>query len=446
MSDYNTLFREDLSAGEWALSIALFATLVSADLYALPKLLNLLRALCATECFTNEPIQGGKVKKGNEPVVTIQICSYNEGSVIEETINAACNVDWPKDKLYVQVCDDSTDESINIIQAACVKWQEKGVHCQLLRRSDRIGYKAGSLHHHTKSVKGDFVAMFDSDHRAEPSFVRRAIPQFFKYNGSPKTEIGLVQLPWAFYNTHQNILTEYDALYSDISHVVEQTGRAAALKCFGFNGTGGVWRREAILAGGGWQWDTITEDLDLSYLAHLQGYDFVYLRDLPQQLELPSGIRAHVQQKHRWTKGFFQVLRKSLWNILTSKQCSFALKYEAFFHFSGNVGFTLALLIFMLTAPAIYFDLFTTPIAWLGAIPIFTVAACAFATIYGKVSGSNGHYKSFTSRTLRAIIVVPVAVMIGFGMCVFETYAIIDGLTSNDATFKRTPKEGSSML
>ena len=436
------LFAQDISPGEYILSVLFLLAVLLCNLYTAAKFLNTVRALTATRFFTSAPIKGGLVKE--EPVVTIQICAYNEESVIEDTINAACSVDWPRDKLFVQVCDDSNDKTTDIIEAAAARWREQGVRCERLSRPNRMGYKAGSLQYHTDKVQGDFLALFDADHHCEPQLLRRAIPHFFDDNGNHKDSVGLVQLPGAYYNTHQNLLTEYDALNLDVSHVIEQTGRAYALKCFGFNGTGGVWRREAIQAGGGWQWDTVTEDLDLSYLAHMAGYDFVYLRDLPQQLELPAGIRAHVQQKHRWTKGFLQVTRKSLWNILTSKQSTLTVKFEAVTHMTGAVSYLMTLITVLLTPVLVYLDIFTRPLTILAFIPILSIALANVITIFAKVSGSNGDYKTIWARMVRCTLVAPISCLMAMGMIVFETYAILDGLFSNDATFIRTPKEGSA--
>jgi Glycosyl transferase family group 2 len=238
-------------------------------------------------------------------------------------------------------------------------------------------------------------------------------------------------------------LTEYDALNLDVSHVVEQQGRSAALQCFGFNGTGGIWRLAAIEAGGGWNWETVTEDLDLSYASHLAGYKFVYLRDIPQELELPTGILAHKQQKHRWTKGFWQVLRKSLWSILTRKESGFWIKLEAFVHMSFSASNPLTLLAMILV----------TLLSFQGVLSLFLVTYCMtplacvvigiVTTVYGKVSGTNGQYRSFCSRTKR-LCLMPVLIIFSMGMIVYETYAMYDGLVSDDATFLRTPKEGSA--
>lgn len=428
---------------ERAMVITLVVLVFILNVYGVAKLLNLCRALWSTNFFTNKPLQGGYIAQGSEPEVTIQICCYNEEAVIEATINAACSVDWPKDKLFVQVLDDSTDNTVEIVEALAASWSEKGVNCTRLSRPTRRGYKAGNLHDMEDKVQGDFVALFDADHRCDVNFLRRTVPHFFSQDGSDKSEIGLVQVPWAYYNADANLLTEYDALALDVSHVVEQQGRSAALGCFGFNGTGGIWRREAVKAGGGWQWDTVTEDLDLSYLAHLAGYKFVYLRDIPQQLELPAGCVAHKQQKHRWTKGFWQVLRKSYWNIFTNKESSIAIKFEAFTHMTGAIANPISLLVMIIITLLTYQGILTLPLILYSLTPMAVVILTIIATCYGKVAGPEQRYKSFWSRTAR-IGLLPIMVIMGIGMSVYETYALYDGLVSNDATFLRTPKEGSS--
>jgi cellulose synthase/poly-beta-1,6-N-acetylglucosamine synthase-like glycosyltransferase len=435
--------KDDVTPWEVLLVAALLFPVSLLNLYGFAKFLNVVRAILATRFFTDSPKIGGLIVEGEEPVVTIQICSFNEISVVEKTIDAACEVDWPKDKLFVQICDDSTDQTIVIIDTVCARWRAAGVNCERLSRApDRTGYKAGCLFHHTKRIKGDFVAMFDADHRCEKQFLRRTVPHFFDEKGLSKDNIGLVQVPWAYYNTHRNILTEYDCLGLDISHVIEQTGRGAYLNCFGFNGTGGIWRKDAIQAGGGWSWDTITEDLDLSYLAHFSGYDFIYLRDIPQQLEVPTGIRAHVQQKHRWTKGFFQVARKHLWGYLFDPRASLAIKFETVFHLTAATSYPLTLWVFILVPVVSYFGLMTRFLLWFTVASFFVYLAAGIITIYGKVAGSNGHYKSFWQRTTR-LIYLPTLLLLGNGMMIFETFAIFDGILSDDATFLRTPKEGA---
>jgi len=228
------------SLGQWiVVGIYYFGTFVL-NLYSLVRLNNIVRAIWATRFFRAKPKAGGVIPEGEEPVVTLQICCYNERNVITNTINAACAVDWPRSKLFVQVLDDSTDESIEVIEQTCAKLRELGFNCQRLSRADRIGYKAGNLQAHFDEIQGDFVGLFDSDHMCEGDFLRRCMPHFFDAKGNQKRKVGLVQCPWGYYNIHTNLLTEYDSLNLDTAFVIEQTAREAFVGAFGFNGTGHV--------------------------------------------------------------------------------------------------------------------------------------------------------------------------------------------------------------
>jgi cellulose synthase/poly-beta-1,6-N-acetylglucosamine synthase-like glycosyltransferase len=440
------LIKEGLAIWHVIVIYAFLIPVTALNIYQFHKLVNIVRALWATRFFTDEPKQGGFIPEGEEPEVTIQICVYNEAAVVKKTIDAACQVDWPKDKLFIQVLDDSTDGTSRIIEQVAEEWRAKNVNCRRLTRPNRVGYKAGNLASHTRDVRGAFVALFDADHICENKYLRRAIPQFFNADGTSCDRLALVQTPWAYYNTHQNLIAEYESLTLDYSHVVDQVGRSSALQVFAFNGTGGVWRNSAIEAAGGWKWDTVTEDLDISYLVHLAGYEFVYLRDIPQQLEIPAGIRALRKQKHRWTKGYLQVLRKSLWPILRSRQASVPVKIEAFFHTTMSTLYMLGLFMFILSPIIASFEGFTAGLSiYVGVFPFVVHILGLTITIYAKVPSSNCHYKGVLARTMR-LSVIPVQFVLSMGMSVFESAAIIDGCFSDDVTFHRTPKEGINRL
>jgi cellulose synthase/poly-beta-1,6-N-acetylglucosamine synthase-like glycosyltransferase len=345
-------FADDHDPSHVPLFVVFSISLAITWFYSVWRWKNLLHAVISTKFFTDNPgDKGGKILPGQEPHVTIQICSYNEGSVVKETINRACSVDWPINKLTVQILDDSTDPaSKDVIKQCASLWRSRGIDVAQLTRSNRVGYKAGSLRHHFDSVKGELVVQLDADHRLEPDFLRRAIPFFFDKNGVSVTTIGLVQAPWSFYNIHQNLLTESDALALDVHHVNEQTGRAAAFGFFGFNGTGGVLRKTAIEAAGGWKWDSVTEDLALSYDAAMEGFRFVYVRDMPQLLEVPGTFSSHIQQKHRWTKGFAQVFRFRFWKIVSCSTLSPVDKWDILCHVTSQLQYT-SLLIGLLLFP-----------------------------------------------------------------------------------------------
>lgn len=249
------------SATPWekVISSAFVILLIILLSYSAYQLLTIYRAVAGTRFFTDAPPPLPLIPPGSEQTVTVQICAYNESQVVEKTIDAACRLDWPREKLFIQVLDDSTDEeSSAIIKSITAKWRRASINCERLTRSDRVGYKAGNLAHHAESIVGDFVAVLDSDHRCEPQFLRQAMAYFYEDDLGSKPKIGLVQFPWAAYNTHRNLLTEYDALLTDYHHVIEQVARYHSFNFFSFNGTGGVWRTAAIEAGGGWKWDTLT--------------------------------------------------------------------------------------------------------------------------------------------------------------------------------------------
>ncbi|KAL3915853.1 MAG: hypothetical protein SGILL_005449, partial [Bacillariaceae sp.] len=242
------------------------------------------------------------IEEGLLHPVTVQILSFNEGQVVPTTIDKVCALNYPTDRLFVHVLDDSTDPRAAIlVQKAVAKHAKQGVNISYKTRADRNGYKAGNLAHHFDDIQTEFVLYLDGDHQVQPDMLQRTIPLFYN---NPK--LALVQTPWGYYNSHANLLTECDSIGLDIHHTIEQTARSHLFGVFGFNGTGGVWRKQAIADAGGWTWDTVTEDLAISYLAHLEGYAFRYLSDCPQMLELPSNLLAHVQQKQRWIKGFLQ--------------------------------------------------------------------------------------------------------------------------------------------
>lgn len=234
-------------------------------LYALPVALGWFyaisrwRNLIASVLAHLNPAKKSNSEKGrlpdDLPHVTIQIATYNEEEVVVKTIESACTIDWPKDKLTVQVLDDSTTKSsIAYVSDQVLRFRENGIVIEHRSRPTRIGYKAGNLAHHFDSISGDYVLQLDADHRVDSDFLKNAMPYFFDENGVVKPQIGLVQAPWGFYNTHHSLLTAIDALSLDTHHVVEQTGRSELYGVFSFNGTGGIWRKDAIKDGGGWTW------------------------------------------------------------------------------------------------------------------------------------------------------------------------------------------------
>ncbi|KAJ8605239.1 hypothetical protein CTAYLR_000501 [Chrysophaeum taylorii] len=413
-------------------------------LYATHRLWSLLRYCFWTRCGTSRPPQPGYIKPGCEPRVTIQICCYNEAAVIAGTIDAACSVDWPKDRLIVEVLDDSDDETSGIIEHMCAAWRQKGVSACRRTRVDRVGYKAGNLYAHHKQVSTEFIAVFDSDHRAHPDFLRRTVSYFFDKNGAPAYEVGLVQCPWGYYNQHANTMTECDALNLDSAFVVDQEVRARSYGFLAFNGTGGVWRKTAIEAGEGWQWDTVTEDADLSYRSFIAGYKFRFVSDVVQLLEIPASITAFKSQKHRWTKGHAQVARKSLGYFLRTPLLATGVKVEAFVHLTMNIQYMVALWLILWMPMLAYHKLVIWQVLALSLYPAAVWLFVATTSIVKKPQHSPEAGR-LLSRVARMLYIIP-SCALAMGMSVNESVSFIEGLLSTDATFVRTPKDGDDGL
>ena len=376
------------------------------------------------------------------PICTIQLPMYNEEQVAERIIDAACAVDWPRDRLEIQVLDDSTDYSAEIAQAAVEKWKARGFDISYLHRKDRTGYKAGALAEGMKVAKGEFIAIFDADFVPPRDVLHNVINHFT----DPK--IGMVQVRWDHLNRGASLLTKGQAIFLDGHFVIEHTARNYSGRFMHFNGTAGVWRRETIGDSGGWQHDTLTEDLDLSYRAQIRGWQFVYLPHYCAPAELPPEIVAFKQQAHRWTKGSMQTALKLLPRILKSKTLPAHIKLEAFFHLTNTVVYPFMVLLTLIMYPAFIFaggPLKNHPFAsWLFGATLFVLATCSAGTffvyaqtvLFGKREG------------WRSVRYLPYLMSLGVGLSLNNTRAVIEafftksGKASNE--FVRTPKYGVS--
>src|SRR5262245_34069813 len=235
------------------------------------------------------------------PRVTIQLPIFNEMYVADRLIDAVCEMDYPRDRLEIQVLDDSTDETTGIAELAVRRHAARGFNISYLHRVDRTGYKAGALEAGLKEASGEFVAIFDSDFIPPADFLTRTLPHF-----STDPKIGMVQARWGHINQDYSLLTKIQSILLDAHFVLEHGGRNRAGCFFNFNGTAGIWRRAAIESAGGWQHDTLTEDLDLSYRAQLAGWRFVFLPDVVSPAEVPVEMNSFKSQQHRWAKGSIQ--------------------------------------------------------------------------------------------------------------------------------------------
>src|SRR5215216_3124277 len=267
-----------------------------------------------------QPVPAGTLD--SLPAVTIQLPIYNEMYVADRLIDAVCKIDYPRELLEIQVLDDSTDETRSVAEQAVRRNAAAGVDITYLHRTDRTGYKAGALEAGMKVAKGEFIAIFDADFIPTTDFLERTVPFF----ADPK--IAMVQARWGHINQDYSLLTKVQSILLDAHFVLEHGARNRAGCFFNFNGTAGVWRRAAIEDAGGWQHDTLTEDLDLSYRAQLRGWQFVFLPNLIAPAELPVEMNSFKSQQHRWAKGSIQTCRKLLPQILRSN-ISFGEKAEA---------------------------------------------------------------------------------------------------------------------
>src|SRR6266850_2260481 len=279
------------------------------------------------------------------PVVTIQLPLYNEMYVADRLIDAVCRLDYPRELLEIQVLDDSIDETRSIAALAVRRWAAQGIDIKYYHRADRTGYKAGALEAGLKAARGEFIGIFDADFMPTSDFLTRLIPHF----RNPK--VGMVQARWGHINQDYSLLTKIQAILLDGHFILEHGGRNRGGRFFNFNGTAGVWRRTAIDDAGGWQHDTLTEDLDLSYRAQLAGWQFVFVPGLIAPAEVPVEMNAFKSQQHRWAKGSIQTCRKLLPRILKSN-LPLGVKAEAFFHLTANFNYILMCVLSILMFPS----------------------------------------------------------------------------------------------
>jgi cellulose synthase/poly-beta-1,6-N-acetylglucosamine synthase-like glycosyltransferase len=364
------------------------------------------------------------------PRVTIQLPLFNEMYVCERLIESVCAIDYPRELLEVQVLDDSTDETQGIARAAVARAHAAGHDIVYLRRDNRRGFKAGALQEGLKVASGEFVAVFDADFVPTRDFLLRAI-HFFTDPG-----IGMVQVRWEHLNRSYSHLTQAQAIFLDGHFVIEHTARNRSGRFFNFNGTAGVWRRATIEDAGGWQHDTLTEDLDLSYRAQLHGWRFIYLPEVVSPAEVPVEMNAFKSQQHRWAKGSIQTARKLLPRILKS-DLPRPVKVEAFFHLTANLTYPLMVLLTVLmpVSMVIRFKHGWYEVLMLD-LPFFWTATMSVVAFYVASQREIG-----MSRWHR-VKYLPFIMALGIGLCVNQAKAVIEALVGYETGFTRTPKLG----
>lgn len=366
------------------------------------------------------------------PLVTIQLPLFNEATVVQRLIETVARVDYPLDRVQIQILDDSTDETAAIARQACERIAAHGVDVQYIHRTDRTGYKAGALANGLKSAKGELVAIFDADFLPQPEFLRQVVGHF----RDPK--IGCVQARWGHMNREHSMLTRVQALMLDGHHLVDNRARWANDMFFNFSGTGGIWRIQAITDAGGWAHDTLTEDLDLSYRAQMAGWKFIYRPDVVTPSELPEEMSAFRAQQFRWAKGTVQSARKLLKTIWNNPTLKLSQKIEATYHLTPHFTSPLMLVLSVLLLPMLAILPGTDPRS------MFLIDLPLALSTTGSLAAFYMHAERFQGRSaLVALRRLPALMALGTGMAPWVTKAVIEGLRTMAGEFVRTPKKGN---
>ncbi|MEZ5057086.1 MAG: glycosyltransferase family 2 protein [Saprospiraceae bacterium] len=367
------------------------------------------------------------------PFVTIQLPIYNEKYVIARLLEAISKMDYPIDKFEVQVLDDSTDETVEIVAELVEKYNELGFSFSQIRRIDRKGFKAGALKEGMSLAKGDFIAIFDADFLPKSDFLRATLPHFMDQ------KVGVVQTRWEHLNEDYSIITRLQALQLNVHFTVEQKGREAGNYLLQFNGTAGVWRKKTIEDAGGWEADTLTEDLDLSIRSQLKGWKIVYLEEFGSPAELPAEMNGLKSQQFRWMKGGAETARKMLPTVWQSN-LPFSKKVHTTFHLLASGVFLVVFLIGLFSVPLVYgfhylglsADIFTFfLIGWISIIAVYYV---------GNVQADlkkEGHY---FKRLFKFLVLFPLFLALSMGLSLHNSIAVLQGYFGKKSPFIRTPK------
>jgi cellulose synthase/poly-beta-1,6-N-acetylglucosamine synthase-like glycosyltransferase len=362
------------------------------------------------------------------PRVTVQLPIYNEQYVVERLIESACQIRYPKELLEIQVLDDSTDGTQQIAQACVEQYKALGFQIEHIHRTNRHGFKAGALENGLKSAKGQYIAIFDADFIPAENFLEDVIHYF------TDDQVGMIQARWGHINREYSLLTQVESVMLDGHFIIEHGGRHLSGRFFNFNGTAGIWRREAIESAGGWEHDTLTEDTDLSYRAQMVGWKFIYLPHVVCNAELPVEMNSFKTQQSRWAKGLVQTGIKLLPRILRSS-LPLKIKVEAFFHLTANIAYPLMIALSFLLLPAmivrfhqgwfqmLYIDL-----------PLWLLSTASVSTFY--MVSQKELYPDWRKR----LVYLPLLMALGIGLSVVNSKAVIEALLGIKTSFKRTPK------
>jgi cellulose synthase/poly-beta-1,6-N-acetylglucosamine synthase-like glycosyltransferase len=401
-------------------------------LYALAQLNLLINYLSSKK--RREDVEKFDLSNPDEvPKVTIQLPVFNELYVMERLLDNIALIEYPKDKLEIQVLDDSTDESLVTTKAHVEKLAAQGLDIKHITRTNRKGFKAGALKEGLKMAKGEFIAIFDADFLPRPNWLKRTIPYF------KNEKIGVVQTRWGHINRNYSLLTRIQAFALDAHFTLEQVGRNSKGHFINFNGTAGVWRKACIIDAGNWEGDTLTEDLDLSYRAQLKNWEFKYLEDVETPAELPVVISAARSQQFRWNKGGAENFRKMLWRVIKSENISFKTKIHGLLHLLNSTMFLSIFIVAVLSIPMLYIKneyahlrnyFYVMSFFVISTIIFFVCYWFMYRNIYGsgfkRFFGYIGMFFTFFS--------------IAMGFSLHNSIAVVEGHLGKRSEFVRTPK------
>ncbi len=378
----------------------------------------------------NTPKPLRKFEEDELPTVTIQLPMFNEMYVVDRLLDGITGIDYPKEKVQIQVLDDSTDETVQIAKAKVDELLEKGWDVEYRHRTDRTGFKAGALEEGLETAKGELIMVFDADFVPTSGVLRKLVDHFT----DPK--VGMVQARWGHINKDYSVLTQCQSMMLDGHFVIEHIARNRSGRFFNFNGTAGVWRKETIVDAGGWEHDTVTEDMDLSFRAQMKGWRFVYVPEAIAPAELPCEMNSFKTQQFRWAKGSAQTTKKLLWTVLRTKM-PLKVKIELVMHLTNNFAYLFLVVLAALQLPNMLIRRgMDHPELLLLDVPLFA-ATCGSICVFYLVT-----HRALYDNLWDAIKRLPLMMALGIGLSINNARAVLEGLFGKDLEFVRTPKHG----
>jgi cellulose synthase/poly-beta-1,6-N-acetylglucosamine synthase-like glycosyltransferase len=414
-----------LDTFDWVILIVYFAILGTLAVYGAYRIKQVID-FWRYRNFVPEP--GGRYDEADLPVITVQLPLFNELYVVDRLLKAVTAFDYPHEKLEIQVLDDSTDETVRVAEAVVAKYAAQGFDIHYIHRADRTGFKAGALENGNKSAKGELLAIFDADFVPKPDCLRKLVDYF------TDPMVGCAQMRWSHINGKYNLLTRLQTIMLDGHFVVEQTTRNRTGGFFNFNGTAGIWRRQAIEMSGGWQHDTLTEDTDLSFRAQLMGWKFVYLLDEEAPAEIPVEINAFKAQQRRWAKGVMQVGLK-LYPRIWLAPLPLRVKLEMFFRLTGNISYPLMIVASFLQFPLLLVR-YNQPFYHLMVLdlPLLFFSSISVVLFYGSAVWY------LDEKRAPRLLHLPLVMGLGIGLAFSNARAVLEALLGVKSEFVRTPK------